>query len=212
MPGTELDLLFRERRSNALVGWAIVALFVVVAVEEVLTGDLLWGAFVFVGALLASLPAIAYRNFEVMPPWEVLALTAPPVLGRAFATLDVTSAFTTYLAVATFALLIAVELQAFTPTKMTIGFAVLFVVVTTMATAGIWAVARWVLAGYGPTSFLITERTAITSEHALMWEFVYSTVAGVGAGVVFEFYFRRRARAHDRLPSDVVSRAGGESP
>ena len=211
MSGTELSSLFRERRRNAVAGWLIVALMVVVGLEEAATGDYLWAGFALTGAALAAAPAVAFRNPEVMPPVEVLALAAPPVVGRAAATLDVTSALTTYLAVAAFALIVAVELHVFTSTRMTIGFAVLFVVVTTMATAGIWAVVRWGFDALPATQFIIGERAAIESEHALMWEFVYSTLAGIAAGVVFEFYFRRRARAHERVPDDVAEEIVGET-
>jgi hypothetical protein len=42
-----------------------------------------------------------------------------------------------------------------------------------------------------------------------MWDFVAATVAGVFAGVLFEYYFRRRARLRRRIPeSDAGSRSG----
>jgi hypothetical protein len=36
-----------------------------------------------------------------------------------------------------------------------------------------------------------------------MLDFVASTVAGVGAGIVFQFYFRRHAPLDDRITDDV---------
>jgi cyanophycinase-like exopeptidase len=36
-----------------------------------------------------------------------------------------------------------------------------------------------------------------------MWDFVAATGAGVLAGVVFDRYFRRRARVERRLPDEV---------
>jgi hypothetical protein len=135
-----------------------------------------------------------------MPPWEVLALAALPLLARTvsagipgdIAAAIIASDVTTYLAVAALALLIAVELDVFTPVEMTYSFAVVFVVVATMATAGVWAVTRWSADIYLGTGFDLDER-------ALMLEFVASTIAGVGGGVVFELYFRRIARGRDRL-------------
>jgi len=43
-----------------------------------------------------------------MLPWEVVAVAALPVLGRAVATVPVTGTLTTYLSVAAVALIIAV--------------------------------------------------------------------------------------------------------
>jgi len=101
----------------------------------------------------------------------------------------------TYLSVAALALVVAVELHVFTPVEMTYWFAVLFVVVATIATAGVWAVVQWLSDIYLGTTF-------IHSEHRLMWDFVAATVVGVIAGVVFEWYFRRFARVGPRLPDE----------
>jgi hypothetical protein len=196
MSGADLDSLFSDRRYNAALGWLFVAVLLGVAGEEIVAGQPLWAAFAIVVALLVMLPSIAYRNPVVMVPWEVVALAALPVVGRAVASWQLTSALATYLSVAAIALIVAVELHAFTPVRMTIGFAVLFVVVTTMATAGIWAVVRWGSDAWLRTGF-------IEGPTDLMWEFVYSTAAGIVAGVVFEFYFRRRARPDERLPREV---------
>jgi cytochrome c-type biogenesis protein CcmH/NrfF len=38
-------------------------------------------------------------------------------------------------------------------------------------------------------------------ETALMWEFVFSTVAGIAGGLLFQFYFRRRERGVEAVPS-----------
>jgi hypothetical protein len=92
-------------------------------------------------------------------------------------------------------LVIAVELHAFTTVEMTPGFALLLVVVTAVAAAGVLAVVRWLVDTWLGTGFLLTpgvEPELI--ETGLMWEFVYSTLAGVAAGVLFEVYFRRRGR------------------
>jgi hypothetical protein len=205
MSGADLDALFSDRRYNAALGWLFAAVLLGVAGEEAIAGDLLWAAFAGGVAVLVILPAVAYRNSLVMPPWEVVGLAALPVVGRAIASFQLTSNLATYLSVAAIALLVAVELHAFTPVRMTIGFAVLFVVVTTMATAGVWAVVRWLSDVWLGTGF-------IGSEKAVMWEFVNSTGAGVVGGVVFEFYFRRRVRPDRRLPTEVQHVAAEEEP
>ena len=205
MSGADLNALFSDRRYNAALGWLFAAVLLGVAGEEAITGDLLWAAFAAGVAVLVILPAVAYRNSLVMPPWEVVGLAALPVVGRAIASFQLTSNLATYLSVAAIALLVAVELHAFTPVRMTIGFAVLFVVVTTMATAGVWAVVRWLSDVWLGNGF-------IESERAVMWEFVNSTGAGVVGGVVFEFYFRRRVRPDRRLPTEVQHVATEEEP
>jgi len=53
-------------------------------------------------------------------------------------------------------------------------------------------------------------------EHAahddLMWDFVAAAAAGLLAGTVFELYFRRRARARERLPDAVQEVVAEEAP
>ena len=201
MTDADIDRLFRDRRLNAGLAWALVAFLGLVAVEEVVAGELLWAGFAGAVCLLSLLPIAAYRDPEVMLPWEVVAVAALPVLGRAMATVPVTGNFATYLSVAAVALIIAVQLHVFTPVKMTYGFAVLFVVVATMATAGTWAVVRWAADLRLGTGFLAGHTDP---ERALMVEFVYSFVVGIVGGVVFEFYFRRRVDPEERLPESVA--------
>lgn len=199
-----LGAVLETERTNALLAWLLVAFVGFVAVGNALGGDALWAGFAVVVLVLALLPAVAFRRPTVMLPWEVLALAALPLAGRAFTTVPVTGRFVTYLAVAALALVIAVELHVFTPVEMTPGFAVLFVVVGTLAAAGVWAVVRWVLdVSLGTTFLLDPALTPDEIERQLMWEFVYSTLAGVAAGVIFEAYFRRRDAGRDRVPEAV---------
>jgi hypothetical protein len=127
-----------------------------------------------------------------------------PLLGRTFATVPVTSDLFTYLSVAAIALIVAVELHVFTPVKMNEAFAVSFVVIGTLAAAGIWAVVRFVLDETLGTAFLLDPAlTEAEIEHDLMLEFVYSTAAGVLGGGIFERYFRRLRRRESVIPEDV---------
>jgi hypothetical protein len=200
MDQSEVSRMLRDAGTNALLAWALVVLALLVAGGSLALGERLWAGFAVGVAVVGGFPAVAHRSPRSMPPWEVLALAAFPLLvrtvsdllpGRAVAAVA-TSDVATYLAVAALALLVAVELDVFTTVEMSYSFAVLFVVVTTMAAAGVWAVVRWVADLYLGTGF-------VGDEHALMLEFVASTVAGVGGGIVFELYFRRIARGRDRL-------------
>ncbi|QRV15182.1 hypothetical protein JMJ58_20130 [Haloterrigena salifodinae] len=196
MSQTSLEELLADGRTNAAIAWALVVAILVVGISELVTGGFLWATFAAVLVALAVLPSIAYRSAVVMVPWEVLLMAALPVLGMAVGAERLTGHFASYLSVAAIALVLAVELQSFTTVRMTSGFAVVFVVVTTMAAAGLWALLRW--------SAAQTLGIPFTADHdAVMWEFVYSALAGLGAGVVFELYFRRYARPERRVPVTV---------
>ncbi|USZ68061.1 hypothetical protein NGM10_15170 [Halorussus salilacus] len=198
---TRLDSVVEDERANAALGWVLVVFILLVAVESLLGGDLLWAGFAAFVAGVALVPAVVHRTATMMLPWEVLALAALPILGRTLATVVLTSRVATYLSVAALALIVAVELHLFTTVKMTHWFAVLFVVIATIAAAGVWAVVQWLSDVYLGTAF-------IENEHRLMWDFVAATAVGGLAGVIFEWYFRRFARLDSRLPDDVGEKAG----
>jgi hypothetical protein len=217
MDATGLRPVLRSRRLNAGLCWLLIAFLGAVAGAEAAVGDLLWAGFVTTLAVLAVVPAVAYRSPWAMLPWEVVALASLPVLGRTLLVGEtlfgvvLTGRIVTYLAVAAVALIVAVELDVFTPVRMNYSFAVLFVVVTTMATAGVWAVVQWLSDLYLGTAFILTGEPESVVERTLMLDFVAATVAGLAAGVVFEGYFRRYADATARLPSGAgrTSEEGG---
>lgn len=195
MAETELDLLFRNTKVNAVVALVLTGLTGLVGVEATLLGDPLWGVFAVAAALLAVLPAIRFWDPLVMPPWEVMLLVALPMFGRTVVA-GFSNTLFTFLAVAGVALVVTVELHTFAPVSFTFGFAILLTVVATMATAGVWGLVR-ALAEW----FLGVD--AMPGNKDLNWEFVYSMVAGLGAGLVFEYYFRRTSDATERVPEDV---------
>ena len=196
--------LLRDERTNAMASWLVVVIIVAVVVSSLLDGDLLWAGFAAGLAALAVLPPAALRHRNAMLPWEILLLAALPVVGRMFATVQVTGNLAKYLSVAAIALIIAVELHVFTPVRMTPRFSVVFVVIATMATAGVWAVTRWTADTLLGTTFLLDPALSEHAiEEAVMWEFVASTVAGVGAGIVFAIYVSRQVGV-ERLPEEVV--------
>jgi hypothetical protein len=195
-----------DHRANAAVGWVLVTFLCLTALTEFSEGDLVWAGFVFVVAALAVVPAAALRDPRAMLPSEVLALAALPIVSRAFIAgdavrstpLPLSARVTTYLAVAAVALIVAVELDVFTEVRMNHSFAVFFVGIATTAAAGIWAVAQWLADLYLGTAFLLDGRPEHEIETALMWDFVAATSAGVLAGIIFVFYFRRRLRVSGR--------------
>jgi len=199
---TQLEGLIADGRTNAAIAWLLVAVIGAVGVAELATGSgFLWATFAAVLVALAVIPPLAFRSPLAMLPWEVLLLAAMPVLGMALGADRLTGHFTSYLSVAAIALVLTVELQSFTTVRMTPTFAIVLVVVTTMAAAGLWALLRWSADQLLGVPFTV-------DHDAVMWEFVYSAVAGLGAGLVFELYFRRFVRPKRRLPEDVASAAG----
>jgi hypothetical protein len=214
-PGSTLRGALRRRRFNAVLGWCFVAVLAFVAGASVLDGRPLWAGFTMTLLGLAVVPAVAYRRVDAMVPWEVLALASVPALGRLLVVgqtlggVALSGRLTTYVAVAAAALILAVELDVFTPVRMDRGFAVLFVVVATVATAGLWAEARWLSDTLFGTRFLLDGRPEDLIEEALMLDFVAATVAGVLAGVFFAYYLRRYLEVTPRYPSEV-GRTEGE--
>ncbi|MFB6146940.1 MAG: hypothetical protein ABEJ08_04565 [Halobacteriaceae archaeon] len=187
-----LDRYLPDRRRNALASWALLGGVAAVAVGELTVGALGWAWFAATTLVFGLVPPVARRRLTVMLQWEVLALAALPVAGRTLATNLFTSSLFTYLSVAALALMLAVELDAFTGVRMNEWFAVFFVVVTTAAVAGGWALLRWTADHLLGTALLAPPGTPEpVVERAVMWEFVASTVAGVFAGFVHEGYVRR---------------------
>ncbi|WP_435118934.1 hypothetical protein [Halolamina sp. C58] len=187
--------LVEDERSNALLGWAILLFLFAAAAVELATGAIVWAGFVFVVVVIGALPAVLHRDREAMLPWELLALAALPMAGRVFVAgrsigeITLTGRVMTFVAVAAVALIVAVLLDQFTQVRMNDTFAVAFVVVATTAAAGIWAVAQWLSDIYLGTPFLDRPH----AEEALMWDFTAATIAGLLSGLLFAYYFRRRA-------------------
>ena len=178
------DRLFRDGWTNAVIAWGLVAVLASVFVDSVVDGDLQWALFTAFVAVVVLLPPVAYREWRVMLPWELLVLALFPVLVRGLfgGTLGT---FATYVALAGLALLVVVELHTFTTLRVTHWFAVVLVVLTTLAAVAAWTVFRWNADRFLGTSYLVDNET-------LMMEWLYVTLAGVVAGLLFDGYFRRR--------------------
>lgn len=191
-----LHRLFRDGRINAVLAWLLVPVLVVVFVESVLDFDYQWILFVGVVGFIVLLPPLAYREWRVMLPWELLVLALFPILVRALFG-GVVGTFASYLALAALALLVVVELHIFTELKVTHWFAVGIVVMTTLAAVAAWTVFRWHADRYLGTAYLVDNET-------LMLEWVSVSIAGIVAGVLFDSYFRRRDRLFWRILRKVV--------
>lgn len=181
-----LERLFRSGRTNAIIAWLSISVLLVVFVESLLDFDLQWIVFVAAAGVIVLLPPGVYHDWRVMLPWELLLLALLPILVRGLfgGTVGI---FASYLALAALALLVTVELHMFTALKLTHWFAVVLVVLTTMAWAAAWGILRWYFDRLFGTTYLSTNE-------ALMVEFLWVTLAGLTAGVLFDVYFSRRDR------------------
>lgn len=195
--------LLANRRLNTVVGWFFVVFLGFVVAESVADGDIAWATFVLTILALCIVPPVVFRDLKLMLPWEVIALAALPTFIGAIFTADVVTDFAVYVSVAALALIVAVELDLFTDVRMTIGFAIVFVAMVTLAAAGFGAVFRWQLDIWLGTETLLESGLTDDEIHdQMMIEFIYSAVAGVVAGIVFQVYFRRQGMA-DRVGEEV---------
>lgn len=176
--------LIENERVNAALAWPVVVSIAVAAVLTARQGSILWALLSGTIVGLALVPTIVRWDGRVMLPWEVLGLAAAPIWVRLYEPLPIAG----FLTVATIALLVTVELDAYTPIEMSARFAVAFVVLTTMAIAGLWVIAQWASDAALATEFL-------TSKTEVMWDLVYATAFGGLAGVLFVVYFYRQDTA-----------------
>lgn len=205
-PEDLLAKLFRSGRVNAVIAWPLVGVLGLVLAESLLDFDRLWVLFVTITGLIVLVPPVAYRDWRVMLPWEVLVLALAPILVRGLFGGEL-GTFAYYLSIAGLALLVTVELHMFTRMRMTHWFAAALVVMTTMASAAAWAVIRWNSDRLLGTEFLTTPGVSGDAANAaLMIEFLWVALAGLAAGVLFDAYFKRRGRRLGRRLSRVMRR------
>lgn len=195
----DIDDFLRDTRINSIISWILVSIIGLVFIESLLDTDLLWIIFSGLVLTLTVLPALAYKNKEIMPPFEVILLASIPVIVRSFNISVLSGQITTYISIATVALLVAVELHIFTEAKFTHSFAVVFTLISTLAIAGVWSIIRFLLDNQFGTGFLSTNE-------ALMAEYFSVLIAGLIAGLLFDSYFRRRDRFFRRQFRKVINR------
>jgi glycopeptide antibiotics resistance protein len=172
-------VLLDGRTANAAVAWLATLVLVLAAGAPSVAGTWLWSAFALVVVGVVVLPPILSRDPRATMPGELVALVAIP------AALNATGLFqqaTPFVTMAGLALMVVLVLDAFTSLEMAPRFAVLFVVVTTMAFAGAWA-----MVAFGADALLGTEY--VGGQRSLNLQLVTATVVGLVAGVVFGAYF-----------------------
>jgi len=202
---------FDATRRNGTLGWLVVTLLVGLAIHQGITGVYRWFFFTAMALVLILLPAAALRDPYALPPWELLALAAVPVVDTAVLGETLISPVAVYLAVAAVALIVAVDIHNYTPVRMSREFAIALVVIATLALGATWNVAQWVADTALGTDYLVGDRTQDGANRAMMIDFLYATVAGLLAGTLFTGYLRRRSFAPART-TDVPRKPPDEEP
>lgn len=171
--------LHDDDRVNALLGWLALGLIIVTAVGSVRYDDLLWGLFAFVVVAVTALPAVWARDSRMMVPWVLPVVAAVAIVVRAF---GITGETAGHVAITALALIVVVELEAYTSVDMSRRFAIVFAVLTSMALIGLWTIAQYF-------SDLWLGSNFIRSQVDIQQDFVYVTVIAFLMGGFFEWYF-----------------------
>lgn len=183
----QLSAVIEDNQRNTVMGWALCVVLALVAIENALA-DPLWTGFAVAGLVVALVPAAAYRDLSVLPPWEVLVLVVLPVGAAVVDAPAVLGEIATALAVVALAALCVVELHVFSPVEMTPRVAAVLVVLGTMAAAGLWTIFQW-------TADTVLGTTYLTTISGVMWNLVIVTVVAILGGPLFALYVRAHASA-----------------
>ncbi|SEW04174.1 hypothetical protein [Natrinema salifodinae] len=183
--GRSLD----EPKRNAALAWCVTVALVVLAVNHGLSDAYRWFVFTWFAVAIALLPVAAFRDPYALPPWELLVLVLLPVADATVLGESPLTSVAVYVAVAAVALVATVETDRFTSVRMTHGFAVALVVLTTLAVAGAWNVAQWLTDVALGTSYILDGRSQDAANRAMMINFAYAALAGLVAGGLFGRYF-----------------------
>lgn len=167
-------------RARAGIAWGLIAGLVGLGLVNGITGSTVWAVTAGVMAAIGLVPPLAHGDLTVTPPWVPLGLAALAVVAGS---MGIGGSLPQFLALASTALLVGVVVETTTAVEMTPTFAVTFVVLTTMASAGLWTIGEWATEVLLTTSRL-GDRTEVARTLGI------ATLAGIGAGVLFELGFR----------------------
>ena len=204
-----LESLLGRDRWNAALCWGLLGVVFLVVGFDLWRGGYVVAVLGIAVAAAVLAPSIALRAPRVMIPWEVVFVATAALVARVVFPWQPVEFLGAYLVIAAIALVIAVEIHVYTRVEMNRPFTTVFVAMVTMTAATAWTLGRWTLDLTAGTTF-------IPSNDALMWELIAATTAGVGAGILFDRYFRRYS-PEDIRPSgydspDEHTPGDGESP
>lgn len=180
-----VDDLVHGQRANAAIGWTVAGVLTMAAAMNIATNAIVWGGLSLLLAAVVAIPALATHDWTAMAPWPILSVAAIAVIARVMGWYPEA---TGYVAIATFAIVIVVELDVFTPIHLSRRFAVGFAVMTTLAMEAIWIIVQFFSDQLLGTGFLSTQTE-------LQEDIVIVTVVGFAIGVTFYWYLTRVAPA-----------------
>jgi hypothetical protein len=177
-----------DDRVNATVAWILTAVVATVGVSSFLEGAFVVAAFAAVTVGVVVVPAAIHRSWTRTVPWLMVLLASPPLVVATYGRQLVGDAIVA-LSIGVLAVLVVVALQMVTTVRMTPNFALGFVMVVTMGTAGLWALGSAASARYLGTAFVETNEE-------LMLVFSVVLLTSVVSAVAFRWYFRRQLKAN----------------
>jgi len=180
------EWFLRNERTNAVLAWALTALLALAAVAAAVAVRPVEATLAATGAVLAATPAVLARSPTRTMPWPVVLLAALPLFLEAVFP-GFLGVVVSGVSVAALGMLLVVVLGMTTTVRMTPWFAVVFVLLVTLAFVGWWALLAWLFASVLGTPFLETNEE-------LMYVFTAALLGGVAGGGVFWLYFRRQLR------------------
>ncbi len=190
-----LGKILRDTSFNAFLGWSMVSLLFLLGIVNLMDGRLAWFMLSVLLMCVITAPALLLRKLSIMPSWYFIILAIMPIVGSTTAYHFFSTSIPIYLSVATIALLVSAEISWFTSVRMNYKFAILLVVITTLAMSGLWHLLHWILDVNLGTAFLLDGRSQEAINASVMYEFIYATGAGIVAGMAFGLYFRSAGSA-----------------
>ncbi len=182
MPGmARLRAVVHDERMNALIGWMLTGIVVLTAMDSLLTDAFLWAGVALLVVVVAAVPAVVTSEWTMMVPWPLLLVAAAAMIVRR---LGISVEIAGYFAVVALALIVVIELDAFTPVEMTRRFAVAFAALMTLAVQGVWTIAQYYSDQWLGTAFLHSQRE-------LQLDIVVVTAIGITMAVLFEWYVEK---------------------
>lgn len=186
--------LLQQEGVSVILAWIAVIVVLGLTFWATIAGAIGWILLGVGLGVILLVPPIAHRNPSTMVPWPLATIAALPFIVGVITPPGSLGDATAYITVAAIGLLVVIELDSFTPVTMNRGFAIAFVVFTTMTVAGVWELSRWTLD-------LVYGTTLVEDNDALMHRLIAATGVGLVAGIVVDRYLARIRE--ERIPAGI---------
>ena len=206
-------ILGRRRREFAetAASWAMAVALLFVSVKLSLDFQAIWMFFGFLAIVLYVTPMLRFRNPFKVPPWEIVLLILVPAvihvsqgdqpLGSYTGVWRDIYAIAISLGLATLGFLMMAELEMYTVLKVNRAFAGLFVVIFTMAVAGVSMVVVFL-------ADKLYDQESLSTNGVVMGFFIYTFVVGIVMAIAYDVYTKampeRRRKSLGFGRDDVV--------